>query len=57
METISILVGAYIIYAGVHFFIIQFKKTWKVRSKYEKFLTIFTMAYLVLALFAVAANQ
>lgn len=40
METLYGIVGVWMIYNTVHFFIIQVKKNWKERSQYEKFLTI-----------------
>lgn len=40
METLYGIVGVWMIYNTVHFFIIQVKKNWKERKQYERFLTI-----------------
>ena len=39
----SIFLGLFMIYCWIHFIVIQFLKSWKERSVYEKFLTIFSI--------------
>jgi type VI protein secretion system component VasK len=40
MEGLYTLLGLYLVYLWVHFVIIQFKRSWKERSGYERYLTI-----------------
>ena len=51
MDALYIIIGLFMMYATTHFFVIQFTKTWKQRTSYEMFLTIFTMVIFVLLFF------
>lgn len=51
MDAIYTIIGLFMMYATAHFFVIQFTKTWKQRTSYEMFLTIFTMVIFVLLFF------
>ena len=52
MEDIFYMIlGGYAMYSLVHYYVIQFTKTWKQRSGYEKFLTIWS-AVIILLLWA-----
>lgn len=44
------IIGLLMIYACIHFYVIQFKKTWDKRSTYEKILTIASGVFFVLIL-------
>lgn len=43
MDVLYTLVGLFALYAITHFFVIQFTRTWKQRTPYECFLTVFSM--------------
>lgn len=43
-----ILIGFAIIYGMVHFYVVQFTKTWSQRSVYERFLTVASAVALAL---------
>lgn len=51
MDALYTIIGLFMMYATAHFFVIQFTKTWKQRTSYEMFLTIFTMIVVVLVFF------
>ena len=40
MELFYIVLGMAMVYSMVHFYVVQFGKTWEQRSGYEKFITI-----------------
>lgn len=50
MEVLTTLVGLYMIYALVHFLVIQHSKSWKERSTYEKVVTWIGI-FVILSLF------
>ena len=45
------LIGLIMIYIWVHFIVIQFLRSWKERSGYEKFLTIASIVLFTLFIF------
>lgn len=51
MDVLYVLLGLFIIYVSVHFFVIQFTTSWKLRTPYEKFLTIATIIFTILVYF------
>ena len=48
MDALYIILGLFIMYVSAHFFVVQFSKTWKQRTSYEKFLTIATLVSVIL---------
>lgn len=42
-EVFYVILGSFMIYAMIHFTVIQFKKNWVERTGYERFITIFAL--------------
>ena len=47
-ETLFGILGVIMIYVWIHFIVIQFLRSWKERTGYEKFLTIASIVLFVL---------
>jgi hypothetical protein len=48
MDGFYTMLGLFIFYVTTHFFVIQFGKSWKQRTSYEKFLTIASLVSVAL---------
>ena len=48
MDGIYAILGIFMLYATGHFFVIQNDKVWSKRTSYEKFVTCFAIATIVL---------
>ena len=52
-DVFYMILGLFMIYGMVHFVMVQHGKTWKQRSGYERFLSVF--AYVVVGLLFIAS--
>ena len=57
MEIFYMVLGFAIIYFLIHFVVIQFMRSWKERSAYEKFITIAALVLLMLLLLGIDAGN
>tara|TARA_B100001250_G_scaffold115296_1_gene97684 strand:- start:168 stop:344 length:177 start_codon:yes stop_codon:yes gene_type:complete len=53
-EVLYGLLGIFMFYVWIHFFVIQFPKNWGNRSGYEKFLTVAAIVFFALYIFGTA---
>ena len=50
-DNIYMLLGIFMFYVWIHFYVIQFSKSWNQRNGYEKVLTIAAAVFLALVIF------